>query len=141
MLPFLTSCGEEEFIMTEQGTIKMPVKEGCVISEGHNKILRLTANYPYINVSSIFSLTSRAPEIAYVAQVRDLVEIPLETTEAFSSKAIIHNQGGYIVKMKLANPGTSSDSKCVVKLLIKEGPIYEGDTPDYLMIEYAIFRK
>lgn len=139
-LVLVTSCIEDEPRYSTGGKFRMYLDEGYIIKDENNNLLSLTASYPLIKVSSIFSLTTKAPEIAYLGQFHDLVEIPLNTDEMFSSQATIHNLGGYLIKMTLVKPGSNLTDKCFIKLLIKEGPFYSDDAPAYLDIEYEIYR-
>ena len=138
-LLLFTSC-DDELEYSNGGNFRMSMEEGYLIKDGSNNLLTLTASYPILKVSSVFSLTASAPEIAYVGQFHDMVEIPISTNEMFSSQATIHNCGGYIVKMNLIKPGKNETEKCIIKLFIKEGPAYEEDLPDYLDVEYEIYR-
>ena len=139
-LLFFTSCSDEPEY-SESGVFRMSLDEGYLLKDKkNNNLLTLTADYPILKVSSIFSLTAKAPEITYLGQFHDLVEIPIETSETFSSQATIHNLGGYLIKMELIKSGTNSTEKCIIKLLIKEGPFYTDDAPAYLDVEYEIYR-
>lgn len=135
----LASC-ETEPDLAERGRIRVPAEDGCVLTYKNTNLLTLAFDYPILKVSSIYSLTSSAPEIAYLGQFHDLVEIPMQTEGNFSTQAVIHNCGGYIIRMQLIRPGTNGTEQCIVKLLVKEGPFYEDDSPDYLDVEYEIYK-
>ena len=139
-LVLFTSCFDDEPDYLTGGKFRLTMDDGYTISDGKNSLLTLSADYPFLKVASIFSLTAKAPEIAYLGQFHDLVEIPLTTDEVFSTQAAIHNQGGYLITMKVIKPGQSEPEKCIIKLLVKEGPFYSDDAPAYLDIEYNIYK-
>lgn len=142
----MTSCETSDYdkpalreILSDSGTITLPVASGVIIKEKHNNLLTLSADYPMLKVASIFSLTSKAPEIAYIGQITDLVELPTSTDETFSTRAVIHNHGGYLIKMGVIKPGTNTVVDYVIKMQVSEGPVYEGDAPNELYVKYQIF--
>lgn len=126
--------------MTGEGVFTMSLKDGYIIKEGNNNILSLSVDYPMLKVSSVFSLTNKAPEITYIGQFSDIVEIPLEATGTFSTQAAIHNQGGYLVKIGLIKSGTSESEECLIKMLVKEGTKNEKGEPSNLTIHYQFYR-
>lgn len=137
-----TSCDlNDEPFMSESGSVTMPLDKGVIIMEGHNRLLSLTADYPILNVSSIFGLTEKAPEIAYIGQVQDIVQIPLKTADQFSTNAVIHNHGGYLVKIGLLKQGTNDVVPCVIKMKIDEGDKGNNKQPSVLYIRYEIYRN
>lgn len=126
--------------MTYAGQVSMSLDKGVIITEGDYQILTLKAIYPKLYVSSIFSLTVKAPEIAYVGQVQDIVQIPLTTDEQYSSNAVLHNNGGYIVRTSLIKQGTNDEVPCVIKLFIREGEKNQYNIPESLSIKYEVYR-
>lgn len=130
----------ESPIKTYSGHVTMPLDKGVIIKEDGNQILSITVDYPILHVSSIFSLTIKAPEIAYIGQVQDIVQIPLTTDDQFSTNAVIHNNGGYIVRMSLIKQGTKEEVPCVIKLMIRESDKKQNNIPASLSIEYEIYR-
>lgn len=137
-----TGCElNEEPILTDSGSVKMPLDTGVIIMEGHNRLFSLTADYPILYISSIFSLTEKAPEIAYIGQVQDIVQIPLKTSDQFSTNCVIHNHGGYLVKIGLLKQGTNEVVPCVIKMKIDEGEKGANKQPSEIYIQYEIYRN
>lgn len=140
LVAFASCDTEEEPIMTEEGTFTMSVKDGYILKEGNKNILSLTVSYPMLNVSSIFSLTAKAPEIAYVGQYSVIEQIPMVADEQFSTRAVIHDGGGYLIKTTLIKSGTSETVDCVIKMLVRERQKNEDGEPASLEVRYQFYR-